>query len=232
MPSPSVKQPEEAGVSTSPEAVPSQNTKGICTTNGIANMDEIFQGLEQTLMAAVETMVKQACEQMKFLLLEEIAKVQVQVQKLQEQVSQIRNKPARPNAIQPSPNVPTMPTIGDNAINVQIDTLTAAVNNQQRVMEQQARLIRRQNAVLVGLEENNENENTKEKVTELLRTKMRVEEPRVETAFRLGRKQDENTSNSRPILIRFQTVEGKEVAMKKKMSLKDLQGSRNVRDRA
>jgi len=55
-----------------------------------ANMDEILQGFEQTLMVAVETMVKQACEQMKHLLMEEIAKLQMQVQQLQEQASQIR----------------------------------------------------------------------------------------------------------------------------------------------
>jgi len=56
--------------------------------------------------------------------------------------------------------------IENNTINVQIDSLTAALNNQQRVMEQQARLLRRQNAVLIA--RCNKNYQTKEKVIDLL----------------------------------------------------------------
>lgn len=47
-----------------------------------------------------------------------------------------------------------------------------------------------------------EKDQTKEKVIDLLRTNMGVEEPRLETAFRLGRKQEHNTRDT-PILIRF-----------------------------
>ena len=160
--SPVAKQPDHTGrTDTSIEPSSADDTGGSSTTHGGVNMDEIFQGLEQTLMAAVETMVKQACEQMKLLLLEEIAKIQTQVNKLQEQVTQIRSEKATPIPILPEPSSLNESTMGNNPISVQIDSLTAAVNNQQRAMEQQARLLRRQNAVLVGLEETNERELTR-----------------------------------------------------------------------
>ena len=153
------------------------------------------------------------------MLLEEIAKIQTQVNKLQEQVTQIRSEKA---TILPEPSSLNESTMGNNPISVQIDSLTAAVNNQQRAMEQQARLLRRQNAVLVGLEETNERELTRKRVIDVIKTKMGVEEPRIESAFRLGRKHERNNTG-RPILVRFQSTEGKEEVMRKKALLRGTQ---------
>ena len=221
--SPVAKQPDHTGrTNTSIEPSSADDTGGSSTTHGGVNIDEIYQGLEQMLMAAVETMVKQACEQMKLLLLEEIAKIQTQVNKLQEQVTQIRSEKATPIPILPEPSSLNESTMGNNPISVQIDSLTAAVNNQQRAMEQQAKLLRRQNAVLVGLEETNERELTRKRVIDVIKTKMGVEEPRIESAFRLGRKHERNNTG-RPILVRFQTTEGKEEVMRKKALLRGTQ---------
>ena len=82
----------------------------------------------------------------------------------------------------------------------QINQITEVMNTQQRVLELKEREKRANNLVVVGLDEDEENEDTPTLLSEFLCTKMELTSVNITQARRLGKKAREN-NKPRPILM-------------------------------
>ena len=191
------------------------------------DMQEVFKNIEQSIMQAimssVEMTVRQACDQLKQLLLNEVAKLRESVQKLENEVRELKKADNEKERIfqesqqqEIGSKFTVLATSAASSLTQKVQALSTAVDHQQKICELQERERRKNNLVIIGVEEQDSEDELKV-VNELLETKLEISDVNLAAARRLGQK---ITGRNRPILVRFTNPDDKTKVINNKQKLK------------
>ena len=101
-------------------------------------------------------------------------------------------------------------------LETQVKQLSTAFSVHNRKVEAEEREARKTSVIIAGLEEGDD-ENAVEAVKTLFTMRLDIQEPKFDTANRLGRKQSDK---HRPIKVKFSSLQEKRLVMERKQSLK------------
>ena len=100
-----------------------------------------------------------------------------------------------------------------------VEAMATTVTNQQKVLEISERSSRAQNIIIVGLQEEKENENIGDKVQHLLKDRLDLQDITIANARRLGKTRQNLQQNPRAILAQLGSRSEKERVMKSRAKL-------------
>ena len=175
-----------------------------------------FNELEQRLKASIEDAIQKAMGSMHRQIKEEVSTLTLQVNELQRRVDKLEaQRMGDQSTEQQSVRHEDLdPKIG--MLETQVKHLSSAFSAHNRKVEAEEWEARKNSVIIVGLEES-ENENAVEAVKRLFAMKLDLQEPKFDTANRIGRKQSDKC---RPIKVKFSSLQEKKLVMERKQSLK------------
>ena len=173
--------------------------QGVDSTGQIGlkvDMDKMFADLETKLAKSIERVVRSTMAAFKSSFESEINALAEKVKDLDSRVSHLEwNMSSARNDTSPSECHKELKDMQS-----QINQITEVMNTQQWILELKEREKRANNLVVVGLNEDEENEDIPTLLSEFLCTKMKLTSVNITQARRLGKKAREN-NKPRPILM-------------------------------
>ena len=175
-----------------------------------------FSKLEQRLTASIEDAIQKAMGPMHRLIKEEVSTLTLQLNELQKRVDKLEAQEMGEQSTdqQPVSHEDLDPKIG--MLETQVKQLSTAFSVHNRKVEAEEREARKTSVIIAGLEEGDD-ENAVEAVKTLFTMRLDIQEPKFDTANRLGRKQSDK---HRPIKVKFSSLQEKRLVMERKQSLK------------
>ena len=190
----------------------------------LIDIDGIFDELESKLSKTIEEVVRSTMSALKSSIENEIKRLTQKVDNLTARVVKLENAQHSLTERSSEQLVVTQslsPELASQAIQTQIKQIEDSVSNHQRLWEKKERESRKNNMVVIGLEENvdtEENENTLDLINEFLESKLKITSIKAVQARRLGRRK-QLESKLRPILTIFLSLNDKRTVIAKRTSL-------------
>lgn len=183
------------------------------------SLDIVLSDMETSIMSNVQTIVSTAVSKIRDYVDQEMAKMAAIVSDLNARLVTTESAIRELKTTQPSAAATelTTPIVAKRGLEEELVSLRATVSNHQHLLELHQRDERKNNLVVVGLDQMNDDENPLEVVTDLFTTKLDLSNLHPVRARRLGRKQD---SKKRLMLITMASFMDKLAVLKARTRLK------------
>lgn len=138
------------------------------------------------------------------------------IEEQNERISQLEKRvEAQPQTVSPIPSEPNVDTteIHLASLRTKVETITATLSNQQKLLELTERANRAKNIVIVGLDEPDGEENVNERIASLFAEKLELSNISITSSKRLGKKVAPRGSRPRPILVALDSISAKKQVM-------------------
>ncbi len=185
------------------------------SSNMTGTSPDLFARLETQLLDALRETIKAAVDSLRESLETRIVQLADEVEALRMKVAMLEGQATARADDQPRHEQQEVIA----SLNTRVEAVAATVSIQQKVLETNERSNRAKNVIIVGLQEDQQEENIEEKVQELLRDKLDLEDIAVASAKRLGRPKERHQKSPRSVLVELENRNDKQKILQRRIQL-------------